>query len=68
MYWDYTPNSINSCKGEGCDHEPSIWPIQLDGWQYDQPKQQICEGAKNELSIEPIEFEVPVGYLSTNIY
>lgn len=34
----------------------------------DQPKEQICEGANDELSFELIEFEVPVGYLSINIY
>ena len=28
----------------------------------------ICEGAKDGVSVEPVEFEVPAGYLSTDIY
>ena len=28
----------------------------------------MCEGAKDGLSVEAVEFEVPVGYSSTNIY
>ena len=28
----------------------------------------MCEGAKDGLSVEAVEFEVPVGYLPTDIY
>lgn len=28
----------------------------------------MCEGAKDGLSVEAVEFEVPVGYLPTGIY
>lgn len=62
MGWGDTLNSTNSDKVEGCYHELSVWPIRLDGWQYDQPKGQICERADDELSYEPVECEMPVGY------
>lgn len=31
MGWGGTPNSVSSSKGEGCDREPSIWPIRSNG-------------------------------------
>jgi len=36
------PQRVNSNKGEGLDRELSVWPLRLDGWEYDQLKEQIC--------------------------
>lgn len=46
--WGDTPR-VNSNKGEGCDHELSVWPLRLDGWEYDQLKEQIRWRASDEL-------------------
>lgn len=62
MGWGDTLNSTNSGRVEGCDHELSVWPIRLDSWWYDQPQGQICGKADGELSYEPVEFGMPVGY------
>lgn len=66
--WGDTTNGISSSRVEDYNHELSVWSIRLGGWSYVQPKKQICEGAIDKLSFEPIELEVPLGYLSTSIY
>lgn len=53
------PNGTNSSKEEGCDHELFCLI---------HTKKQISEGDSDEHSFEPIEFAVPMGYLSTDTY